>query len=154
VTSSTTEREASKEGVSAANARQAAQATAKKRETFAKLEGAITALKSKGGDKPAARAKAAEAASLLGIPPSELDSMFTETTGDGLFNLAEPEKVQAILNKYNPDAIQPGAPGAPAAPAALPSGQVRLRHPINGMIYQMSEAEAVLARKAKYTDVK
>jgi hypothetical protein len=49
---------------------------------------------------------------LLGIPADEVDELVSETTGEGMFNLAEPKKVQNILNKYRPGAATGAAPAA------------------------------------------
>jgi hypothetical protein len=106
VTSSTTEREASKEGVSAASAKAQASEKAAKLKAFGDLTGAIEAIKQSGGDTPANRKQAADAATLIGMPPSEFETLVKETTGAGIFNLAEPKKAQDILNKYDPRAVQ------------------------------------------------
>lgn len=79
-----------------------------KQKTFARLSGALASLEKK--DTPQARKQLEEAATLLEIPPEEIDELVKETTGEGVFNMAEPSKVQAILSKYRP--------GAGAAPAA------------------------------------
>ena len=39
---------------------------------------------------------------MLGIPADEVDTLIEETTGEGLFNLAEEDKVRKILGKYKP----------------------------------------------------
>lgn len=83
-----------------------------KQKTFAQLAGAVASLEKK--DTPQARKQIEETATLLGIPPDEVDELVKETTGEGMFQMAEPKKVQAILDKYRPSA-------APAA--AQTSGQ-------------------------------
>ncbi len=83
---------------------------AEKQKNFAKLSGALAALEKK--DSPQARKQLDEAATLLGIPADEVDELVSETTGEGMFNLAEPKKVQNILNKYRPGAATGAAPAA------------------------------------------
>lgn len=94
---------------------------AEKQKTFARLSGALASLEKK--DTPQARKQLEEAATLLEIPPDEIDELVSETTGTGMFNLAEPKRVQAILEKYRPGAGT--APAQTAGQSTLPVGTVR-----------------------------
>lgn len=91
---------------------------ADQRKNYAKLQGALASLKEK--DTPAARKQLGEAASLLDIPPVDVEELIKETTGEGAFQVAEPEKVQKILNKYKPK-------GGVAAPTK--SGMIKFTVP-------------------------
>lgn len=71
-----------------------------KQKSYSKLEGALRAIAKK--DSPQARKEIGDAASMLGIPADEVDTLIEETTGEGLFNLAEEDKVRKILGKYKP----------------------------------------------------
>lgn len=99
-----------------------------KQKTFAKLTGALASLEKK--DTPQARKQLEEAATLLEIPPDEVDELVNETTGAGMFNLAEPKKVQAILEKYRPGAG--AAPAQTAGQPTLPVGTVRSGYRFKG----------------------
>lgn len=80
-------------------------------QNYGKLEGSLRSLAKK--DTPQARKEIGAAAAVLGIPADEVDTLITETTGEGLFNLSEEGKVRGILDKYNP---------SQAAPAPAPAG--------------------------------
>jgi hypothetical protein len=80
-------------------------------QNYGKLEGSLRSLAKK--DTPQARKEIGAAAAILGIPADEVDTLITETTGEGLFNLSEEGKVRGILDKYNP---------SQAAPAPAPAG--------------------------------
>ena len=109
---------------------------ADQRKNYARLQGALASLKEK--DTPTARKQLSEAASLLDIPPVDVEELIKETTGEGIDNLAEPEKVKKILNKYKPGA---------AAPKAAPSGAVQFR--LNGKIYTIPANKADAFQKDK-----
>ena len=135
-TTSTTEREASKEGVSSAGAKAQASQQAAKLKAFGDLTGAVEAIKQSGGDTPNNRKQAADAATLIGMPPSEFETLLKETTGAGMFNLAEPKKAQDILNKYDPRAVS--APGTAEQVANL----VNVRQKSTGRVVAMDAAKA------------
>lgn len=109
---------------------------ADQRKNYAKLQGALASLKEK--DTPTARKQLGEAASLLDIPPVEVEELIKESTGEGMFQVAEPEKVQKILQKYKPSA---------SAPAAAPAGAVQFR--LNGKIYTIPADKADAFQKDK-----
>jgi hypothetical protein len=91
---------------------------ADQRKNYARLQGALASIKEK--DTPTARKQLGEAASLLDIPPVDVEELIKETTGEGAFQVAEPEKVQKILQKYKPK-------GGVAAPTK--SGMIKFTVP-------------------------
>ena len=89
-----------------------------KQKAFAELKGALARLNAANGDKVALD-EVTKQATLLGIPQAEVDQLIKETTGEGLFNLSEPEKVNTVLKKYQPGQAQVGqASAVSAVPAA------------------------------------
>jgi hypothetical protein len=139
-TTSTTERQGTKEGTASQQAQQAAAQQAAKLKAFGDLTGAIEALKKSGGDTPTNRKQAADAATLVGIPPSELETLIKESTGAGMFNLAEPKKVQDILNKYDPRAAQQQAASGGAQPPV--ANLVNVRQKSTGRVVAVDPEKA------------
>jgi len=112
-----------RQGQAAGTAEQKAQekAAAAKDKAFAELSGALASLKEKS--TPISNKQVVANATKLGIPKEEIDLLVSKTTGKGLFNLADEDKVAEILEKYRPG--QP-APTPAAAPADADAKRRRL----------------------------
>jgi hypothetical protein len=79
-------------------------------------------------------------ATKLGIPKEEIDLLVSKTTGKGLFNLVDEEKVAEILEKYRPG----------QAAAAAPS---KVQVEVNGQLGEIP-ADQVEAFLKKYPNAK
>ena len=87
-------------------------AAAMKDKAFAELSGALASLKEKS--TPITIKQVETNATKLGIPKEERDLLVSKTTGKGLFNLADEDKVAEILEKYRPGQPAPTPAAAPA----------------------------------------
>jgi len=154
-TTTVTERSGEEEGIAAAGTRAAASERARKEKAYSNLEGAVEGLKAKDNDlnRQEVRKYAAE----LGVPAAKIDQLMDETTGEGLWNLAEGSKVRAILDAYNPRRTaaaaapggQPAQAQAPAAPA-----QVKVRRKGTDLVVPMTPERAkVVLQNPAYEEV-
>ncbi len=130
-----------RQGQAAGTAAQRAQekAAAAKDKAFAELSGALASLKEKS--TPITTKQVVANATKLGIPKEEIDLLVSKTTGKGLFNLVDEEKVAEILEKYRP---------GQAAPAAAPS---KVQVEVNGQLGEIP-ADQVEAFLKKYPNAK
>lgn len=74
---------------------------------FQDLEGAVRTLQTDGSKKN--KDAVAKYAGELGIPLEDIDLTIKEASGEGIFNLAEPAKVQGVLDKYRPGGTSPAS---------------------------------------------
>jgi hypothetical protein len=133
-----------KQGQVAGTAAQKAQekAAAAKDKAFAELSGALASLKEKS--TPISTKQVVANATKLGIPKEEIDLLVSKTTGKGLFNLADEDKVAEILEKYRPgqQAAAPAAQAEALVDMVAPDGRA-LKVPAA----RVSELEAKGARR-------
>lgn len=94
----------------------AAKTEAARLKALAEAEGALGRLDLDSKDKTATD-EFIKQARLAGIPTADIQTALKEITGEGLFNLKEKDKAQAILEKYK-------APRPVQAPAPAPAGDV------------------------------
>jgi hypothetical protein len=113
-----------RQGQAAGTAEQRAQekAAAAKDKAFAELSGALASLKEKS--TPITTKQVVANATKLGIPKEEIDLLVSKTTGKGLFNLVDEEKVAEILEKYRPGQAAPAAAAAPSKVQVEVNGQL------------------------------
>ena len=115
-------------------------ATAAKDKAFAELSGALASLKEKS--TPISTKQVVANATKLGVPKEEIDLLVSKTTGKGLFNLADENKVAEILEKYRPGQQQAAAPAEALVDMVAPDGRA-LKVPAA----RVSELEAKGARR-------